>query len=173
MEKFARRLGLGLSVLATLLLVLMLSGHLRVADARITGVNPVGTSADEFCVGKKSFEVCVDYLGNWLPTTNNTQSLGTSALNFSNVFSNAVTVGAGGYLQSSNGPVELGIQTTTQLSLDVYPAGAIVLAQESVAGALVTNQYNLCMSTQAQAGTFVYVVVSTSAQAVVGAKCNS
>lgn len=52
----------------------------QTAHARLTGTNPNGSSADAFCVGKKSSETCVDYQGNVIPTTNATETLGTSAL---------------------------------------------------------------------------------------------
>lgn len=170
MEKFARRLSSLCVVLAALFLVLAYSGHLRVVDARITGVNPTGTSADEFCVGKKSFEVCVDYLGNWIPTMTNTQTLGTASLVWSNIYATNETVSN----QLITGQNSLSLQTTTQISVLVpVQVGAIVLAEESVAGTLVTNTYNLCASTDTKAGDFVYISVSTSVPAVLGAKCSS
>lgn len=170
MTKFLRRFVSLVGVLAVLGAVLALSGHLRVVDARITGVNPVGTSADEFCVGKKSFEVCVDYLGNWTPTTTNTQSLGTSSLVWSNIYATNETVTN----QLITGQNSLSVQTTTQISVLVpVQTGALVLAEESVSGTLVTNTFNVCASTDTKAGDFVYVSVSTSAAAVLGAKCSS
>lgn len=52
----------------------------QAGEARITGTNPNGSSADAFCVGKKSSEACVDYQGNVIPTTTGTQTLGTASL---------------------------------------------------------------------------------------------
>lgn len=164
MDKFLRRFAAVVGVLAILLLVLAYSGHVHLVDARITGVNPVGTSADEFCVGKTSFEVCVDYLGDLIPTKNATQSLGTAALQYSNIYAvNEITTGYN----------QLAVQTTTQISLLVNPVGATYLVEESVAGVLVANTYNICTSTKNEAGDFVYVSVSTSVPAVLGAKCSS
>ena len=60
--------------------------------SRLTGTNPTGSSADTFCVGKKSYEWCVDYAGNALPTTTNNQTSGTSSLRWSNVYTTLLNV---------------------------------------------------------------------------------
>lgn len=69
--------------------------------------------------------------------------------------------------------------TTTQLDARGDALGSIFFAQESDAGALVTNEYNLCMSTGLAANTssssYVYIAVSTNnagGVAAVGGKCN-
>lgn len=61
------------------------------SSARLTGTNPTGASSDTWCVGKSSKESCVDYLGGILPTTANTQYLGTAALPWAGVYSAGVT----------------------------------------------------------------------------------
>lgn len=68
--------------------------------ARLTGTNPTGASADVVCFGPKSSEGCFDSSGNIIPTTNNTQTLGTSSLNFSNTYTKTATVGTGGIINS-------------------------------------------------------------------------
>lgn len=64
--------------LLTALLTILASSVL----ARVTA--PGATDADIWCAGPTSFEDCVDKLGNMIPTTDNTHSLGTSALRWSN-----------------------------------------------------------------------------------------
>lgn len=69
------------AMLCTLTLLLGL-GTGRVF-ARLTGTEP-GT--DIHCVGPSGAEVCVDVSGNFLPTTDNDTTLGTSALRFATVY---------------------------------------------------------------------------------------
>lgn len=133
--------------------------------------NPSSSVPDAWCTnGGGSYsggnvtgaEDCVDYNGNLLPTTSNTQSLGTSSLVWSTVYAtNEVTTGYN----------ELAIQTTTQLALRSDPVGATFYAEERVGGALVTNAFNLCVSTAAAPASYVYVAVSTSAAAIAGKAC--
>lgn len=170
MEQYARRLS------ALLVMALCLGGVFHLAgtraSAREIGVNPTGASADQVCFGgriagnsvKAATEACLDSSGNWLPTTTAGANLGTAALPWNTVYSvNEVVTGY----------QTLAIQTTTQLSLRADPVGSIFLAQESVAGSLVTNAYNLCVSTAASPASYVYVSVSTSAAAVAGAACKN
>lgn len=70
--------------LAALLLVLPV-----VAGARVTA--PATTDRDAFCAGPRSAEACIDKNGNIIPTTDNTQTLGTSALRY-----NKLTLGTNG-----------------------------------------------------------------------------
>ncbi len=65
------------------------------------------------------------------------------------------------------------IVSTTALAATAYPIGQLLLVQESVAGALVTNAYNLGWSTANVVGSCVYISVSTSVPAVAGANCKS
>ncbi len=73
----------------------------------------------------------------------------------------------------TSGPLQLATLTTTQLSLRADPDGSTFWAQESVGGVLVTNTYNLCRSSAPALASYVYIAVSTSAQAVVGAACSN
>lgn len=81
--------------------VLLLFAGSEVARARLTGTNPTGASADAWCSGKKSVEACVDSSGNVIPTTNNTQTLGTASLQYSNVYTTALTIPATGSATNS------------------------------------------------------------------------
>ena len=134
MDKFLRRFAAAVGVLAVLFLFLSLAGHIHIADARLTGVNPVGTSADEFCVGKVNFEICVDYLGDILPTKSATQTLGTAALPFSNVFSvSAVTTGS---------------ELTGTAGTSSYAAAGVAATNHSVIGLFSTPSVTLGSSGQ-------------------------
>ncbi len=91
MTKFLRRFVAAVGVLVVLFLVLALSGHVKVVDARLTGTNPTGASAAETCFGKKSAEACIDASGNVIPTTGSSQDLGSSAHPWNNVYSVTAT----------------------------------------------------------------------------------
>ena len=126
---------------------------------------------------KSYTEVCQDYLGDWLPTsTSGTQSLGTSSLPWLNTYSTTLTAGSGG-LVNATGPVQLAINTTTQLTLRADPVGSEFLVQESTGGIafnLVSNTYNTCVSTKQAVGSYVYIAVSTNTNtAKVGTGCNN
>ena len=108
-------------------------------------------------------EIAADFNGNLVPTVTNVQTLGSSTLYWSNVYATNVT-------SSYN---TLGIQTTNQAMLDVYPVGAEYLIEERVGGSLVTNSYNLAVSTANNVASCVYVAVSTSAAAKAGAPCSN
>lgn len=54
------------------------------ALARVTA--PAVNDRDAFCAGARNGEDCIDKNGNFLPTTDNTQTLGTSALRWSSVY---------------------------------------------------------------------------------------
>lgn len=117
--------------------------------------------------GISGCEVAIDYFGNVVPTVTNAQTLGAASLVWKTIYTvNEVTSGYN----------ELAIQTTTQLAVRADPIGALFLVEESTGGAgapnYVTNAYNACISTAAQAGSYVYLSVATNtATAVAGAAC--
>lgn len=101
------------SISATLVLVLLFSGAANnVANARVTGTNPTGSSADTWCEGPSGAEVCVDYLGDIIPTTNNDAALGTLALQWSSVYANTINTGSGGHTITG----DLAVSGSTTLS---------------------------------------------------------
>src|SRR3990167_3034328 len=53
------------------------------AQARVTSQG--ATDRDTFCVGPSGAEVCADSSGNFIPTTDNDTTLGTSALRWSDI----------------------------------------------------------------------------------------
>ncbi len=67
---------------ALLCAVLMLGVGTGKIHARLTGV----TGAAETCWGAAGAEVCVDTSGNWLPTTDNDGTLGTSSLRWATTY---------------------------------------------------------------------------------------
>ncbi len=140
--------------------------------ARLTGT----TGTAETCWGAAGAEVCVDTSGNWIPTTTNTQALGSSSLQWNTANIKTLTPGTGGII-NGGGAEGLLVQTTNQIAARVDAVGTVFLAEERVAGSLVTNTYNLCLSTKAEAGTSVYLSVSTGVivggGAVAGAKCKN
>lgn len=169
-------------IIRRFVLLLSILGVLSVASySRIIGTNPTGSKSDLWCNGGRIrggtsillTEDCQDYQGNWIPTTASTSTLGTSALPWLNLYATTVTPGSGGVVIPVAAPLVLPPNTTTQIATYVFPIGSLVTAQESVGGSLVTNLYNVCQSTKAEAGDFVYVIVTTSALAAVGQKCNN
>lgn len=103
------------------------------AYARITGTNPTGASADAFCVGKSGAEVCVDYLGNVVPTTANVQTLGTASLKFTladgSVGTSALAAGSVDSTKLANSAVQTAqiaanVVDTTKINWLVVPSAA-------------------------------------------------
>ena len=54
--------------------------------ARETSPFPASNQADVQCLGPVGYEVCLDFFGNWIPTTDNVGNLGSSALRWANVY---------------------------------------------------------------------------------------
>lgn len=108
--------------------------------ARLTGTNPTGSSSDTWCVGKSGAEVCVDYLGDVIPTTNNDASLGTSSLQWSNVYSVAATVSGAASVTGNLIKVPVSTQTVTAAAtIDVTGACGGLLRLSSLTGSVTTN----------------------------------
>lgn len=114
----------------------------ELSEARIIGTNPTGALSDLWCNGGRiqavagainviaGTEICQDSSGNWIPTTNGTQNLGTQALQWQNAYvsgavvppqpaaqallaTSTVTANACGGVKmiSATGPITLGNQT--------------------------------------------------------------
>ncbi len=111
-----------MKIFVPLLIVLTSS----VAQARLTGTNPTGASADVDCQGKKSAEQCTDYLGNIIPTTANAQTLGTSALPWSNIY-------------LSNGAIDTAKIANGSINTDKLAADAVT-AVKILAGSINTSK---------------------------------
>lgn len=62
------------------------SGSLDRLAARLTGTNPTGSSADQWCVGARGSEACVDSNGSLISTTDNDADLGTASLRWRNLY---------------------------------------------------------------------------------------
>lgn len=95
------------------------------ASARITGVNPTGAAADTFCVGPVGAEVCMDYLGDVIPTTNLDATIGTTNFYWNSVYASSatlpggVTLGTVGALNATGLSGSAASQTTTN-GITVY-----------------------------------------------------
>lgn len=76
----------GLGLLALALGLLVVTG--RVSFARITTAD----NTDAWCVGISGSEVCVDSSGNFVPTTDNDTTLGTSSLTWAGIYTQDLTV---------------------------------------------------------------------------------
>ena len=146
-------------VVGALALLLGVSGNLQVALARLTGTNPVGTYADAFCVGKASYEVCAAWDGNFVPTTDNTQYLGTSALQWKNTLTADLTVSDDASVTGDLFKVMGSTQSVAEAgTIEVAGVcGGILRIDDS--GNITTNTTSTFTSpTSANAGCIVYVV---------------
>lgn len=115
------------------LIAIVLREH--VGEARIIGTNPTGVSSDLWCNGGRirgnttilATEICQDSSGNWIPTNNATQNLGTSALNWGTIFTQTQTnsgLSTSGTeaISGALGVGSLTAPTTSQLLLNVLTA---------------------------------------------------
>lgn len=115
--------------------------------ARLTGTPP--TSADIFCVGPTSLEVCVDASANLVPTTTGIGSLGTSSLKFN-------TINVGSVVPSDTTSSRLhAVSISTTGMITMVPGAAGDLYQTTING----NRFALCFATAAVANS---VVLSTA-----------
>jgi hypothetical protein len=129
--------------------------------ARLTGTNPTGASSDAWCVGPSGAEVCVDYQGNVLPTTNNDTTSGTSSLRWADV--ETVSLNAAG------GNAALGTSATTLTAAGNQSLGTIGTASAigvgnasigkyaSVIGGIVTPSVAFGLS--GQTGVFISTTI--------------
>lgn len=60
------------------------------AYARVTGTAP--SDPDVACYGRSGAEVCVEYAGNFIPTTDNDTTLGTSSLAWATIYAYDLTL---------------------------------------------------------------------------------
>lgn len=150
------------------------------SHARITGTNPTGSSADVVCFGPKSYEVCVDYLGDVIPTTTATQALGTSSLRFSNIYTTLLNVsgattfaGAISGMTSILGPVPTTQVMTTGGTITADACGGLKRITSTAAVALGTNNnlltaasstYKGCIMSIMNVGTYFITVGSSNGQ---------
>lgn len=99
---------------------LFLIGNFQEAGARLTGTNPTGANADTWCEGPRGAEVCVDYQGDVLSTTNNDATLGTSSLRWSDVETIGLNTGGG----SLSIPSSAGVATSLGTAGTANTAGS-------------------------------------------------
>lgn len=121
-------------------LALVLAIPFNIAEARIIGTNPTGTSSDLWCNGGRirgnttitASEICQDSNGNWIPTTTATQSIGTSSFQWNNAwFSGTLTTGP--QIQTGNDTVN-GNQTVSGSVTAGAPGTAATLGNGNLTG---------------------------------------
>lgn len=142
--------------LGAVLAFLAVGVSLHIAEARLIGqtaLNTSGANRDLWCNGGRlgysssgsvttlsATEICQDYLGNWIPTTTAGQDLGTSSLQWRNLFmSGTLTSGSQSITGNESVSGSLGVgsltaPTTSQLSLTALTAsttGQIIVTQPS------------------------------------------
>ncbi len=141
--------------LVTLLLTSLIFLAPAIAEARVVS-NPSSSTPDAWCAfGGGSYsggnvtgaEDCVDYNGNFLPTVTNAQTLGTSALVWSNAYLNAASV---------TGTFNVGLMVLTRTTVNI----ATILTQIPV-----TTSYEVLNITSQSANNFVMVATPMIATA--------
>jgi len=140
--KFSSRLA---ALLVGAVILLATQGHFSSVLARLTGTNPTGANADQFCVGKTSNEFCIDYLGDAIPTTTNDATLGTSSLYWNAAYITTMNAGSAGSTDST-GIGGTGAAQFTNSGLNVFGKVAItgVVASTTIP---VNASYQTIMST--------------------------
>jgi hypothetical protein len=110
--------------------------------ARLTGTQPARTAPDTSCVGRTGAEICVDSDGNFIPTTTNDTSLGTSSLRWANGY--YTLINSAGPITASAG---VGVIVSTAPRTAVAVA-ALYSAYTIPAGTVFYNSTNsvLCVS---------------------------
>lgn len=119
--------------------------------ARIIGTNPTGTSADTWCEGGRvraattvnATELCIDSSGNFIPTTNNSQQLGTSSLQYSDLETTNI----------NSGGASLTIGTGAGNTLTQGTAGTTNSSGKGGAAASQSSNLGLTIYTPYQVGT--------------------
>ena len=79
-----------LNLLALAVCVISLGLLARLSYARLTAQG--ASDADIWCVGPSGAEVCADYSGNFLPTTDNDTTLGATALRWASIWGYDLTL---------------------------------------------------------------------------------
>lgn len=134
-------------------------------SARVTGTQPARTSPDRWCIGPTGAEVCVEFAGNLIPTTDNDTTLGTSALRWAAAYIMDITVGDDLTVTDDlavQGDSALGNGTADVTTILGHFVVAFSTAPDanvtpSAANELMINTTNnsLCMSTGTAAGSWI------------------
>lgn len=138
------------------------------AFARVTA--PSSSDNDAFCAGGRSKESCIDQYGNVIPTVDNNQTSGSSALRWSSVYgvsffgdgSNLTGIPSSGSITNIYLPKAGGTMTGT---LAVTGASSFITAQSSVSisGLITASQAGFGTTTpDAKLSVFDSVLTSTS-----------
>jgi len=141
--------------IAWLLMAVFLILGIGIMSEQITFARVTSSSADRdaWCVGVSGAEVCVDSSGNFVPTTTNSVDLGTSALEFKNVYvAGTVTtdaiVNAGAY-SGTTGTFTGQLTTSGAFLPTVMSSTTIASTTFTVVGQLIYNstRFAVCVAT--------------------------
>ncbi len=136
-------------------LALVLAFGASALFARVTPPAPARTAPDTWCVGRVGAEVCVDYSGNLVPTSDDDTTLGTSSLSWSSAYIDDMVVGSTVTDSANfNGLVGLGFHATPDASVTPLRAYQLIVN---------TTVPELCMSTGTAVGAWVRVSTPTLA----------
>lgn len=154
--------------------------------ARVTGTG--APTVTETCWGAVGAEICVDTSGNVIPTTNATQSLGTTALRFTTAFINTLTnstslvtsgtVQVNGVL--SNGVTQVGTLSGGAVGQGIYVSSQILptsnyitFISSGVGAGAMTSTPTISTTTTTQgttgwpSGTFITITSTSSSGGIV------
>ena len=118
------------------------------------------TSPDVWCQGSysdtsRTYELCIDYNINLIPTINNVQTLGNSTYKWLNVYATTFTGNATGVIpaNSASSTVALPVVSTTSLAaLTASQVGLVFQVKDSL------NAFaGICVSTAAAIDSFIYI----------------
>lgn len=144
------------------------------AHARVAATNP--TNPDAWCVYGGSgqagssisgAETCVDYSGNFVPTVTNAQTLGTSALTWSNIYSVGETV-TGNNSAGTAGTANAGGTGNATAPTATTIVGGIIFSPTAI-GAIPANTSGIFGSTTIPYISTYETLLATAAAVVVTA----
>jgi len=146
MKKIAG-LFLGVSIILAIAIMSEMVTFARVTSSAI--------DRDVWCVGVSGTEVCVDSSGNFIPTTTNSVDLGTSSLEFKNLYIDG-TITTDAITNSGAYTGDTGV-FSGQLSLQQVSSTTFRTLTPATTGAVAfCSTYNtLCISTGVGAGAWV------------------
>ena len=164
--------------IAWLLIAVFLILGIGIMSEQITFARVTSSSADRdaWCVGVSGAEVCVDSSGNFVPTTTNSVDLGTSALEFKNVYVDGTVttdaiVNAGTY-SGTDGAFTGKLSSTGNFVPPALSSATIAITTASYVGEVIYNssRYALCIGTSVT-GAGCYIFMSSNPITLAGISC--
>lgn len=121
-------------------------------QARVTGTQPSRSTPDTWCVGRSGAEVCVDYSGNLIPTTDNDTTLGTSSLRWATGYIVDLAVGddltvtgdldVTGVVTASSGTFSSYLKATARFQAPPFSEAVLKVTTPTVTGELYYDTTN-------------------------------